>query len=161
MARHFLSPCVDPLASFFVTLALVYNDERLHLGLLSRVANYCVSYSTPTGLGAFLRPSPRLHLNAIKLRYNLLIFNHFLCVLGWGTRFFTFNKNNDLRPGGRKIWHDRAFFNKNIAFIKEFLNLMALRFSLSYSYSTPTGLGASSALPQVPPVAIHIQPLRG
>jgi hypothetical protein len=27
MARHFLSPCIDPLASFFVALALVYNDE--------------------------------------------------------------------------------------------------------------------------------------
>jgi len=54
-------------------------------------------------------------LNAIKLRYNLLIFNQILCVLGWGTRFFTFNKNNDLRPGGIKIWHDGAFFNKNRA----------------------------------------------
>ncbi|RKZ79943.1 MAG: hypothetical protein DRR19_24305 [Candidatus Parabeggiatoa sp. nov. 1] len=41
---------------------------------------------------------PTLILNAIKLRYNLLIFNQFVCVLGWGTRFFTFNKNNDLRP---------------------------------------------------------------
>ncbi len=56
-----------------------------------------------------------LCLNAIKLRYNLLIFNHFLCVLGWGTRFFTFNKNNDLRPHPYiNIRHDRAFFNKNI-----------------------------------------------
>ena len=41
---------------------------------------------------------PTLSVNAIKLRYNLLIFNQILCVLGWGTRFFTFNKNNDLEP---------------------------------------------------------------
>jgi hypothetical protein len=27
MARHFLSPCLTLLASFFVALALVYNDE--------------------------------------------------------------------------------------------------------------------------------------
>jgi ATP-dependent DNA helicase RecQ len=43
-------------------------------------------------------PEPTPCGNAIKLRYNLLIFNHFLCLLGWGTLVFTFNKNNDLRP---------------------------------------------------------------
>ncbi|GEM_PF-2449251 len=32
---------------------------------------------------------------------------------------------------------------------------------IPYSHSTPTGLGPSTALPQVAPVAIHIQPLRG
>jgi len=50
------------------------------------------------------------------------------------------SRNNDLRPHPYiNIRHDRAFFNKNIAFIKEFLNLMALtliRGLLSLYYNT-------------------------
>jgi len=119
------------------------------------------SYSTLSGLGRWFF-FPRFHLNAIKLRYNLLIFNHFLFVLGWGTWFFTFNKNNDLRPHPYiNIRHDRAFFNKNIAFIKEFLNLMALRFHLGLFIFNPFRVGRWFFRPWVSPRANHIQPFQG
>jgi hypothetical protein len=55
------------------------------------------------------------NVNAIKLKHNLLSFKNIFCVLGWGTRVFTFNKNNDLEPyPSLKIWHDGEFFHKNI-----------------------------------------------
>jgi hypothetical protein len=90
------NPQVSPVAIHIQPrsgLTRLSRYHRFHLWLLSRSARYCVSYSTPIGVGV-----------------------------------------SDAKPTG---------------------------FTCGYSYSTPIGVDASFALPQVPPVAIHIQPLSG
>jgi antibiotic biosynthesis monooxygenase (ABM) superfamily enzyme len=108
---------------------------RFHLGLLSRVASYCVSYSTPSGLGPLVgfSPSfPQVSPGAIISLSELLrfVFNPF----GVGAVGWVFPK-------------------------------FSPSFTQGYSYSTPSGLGPlvgfSPSFPQVSPGAIRIQPLWG
>jgi len=92
-------------------------SHRLHLWLLSRSANYCVSHSTPTGLARRGAHFPQVAPVAI----------HIQPLRGWRV--------------GEHISHR--------------LHLWLFTFN-------PYGVGALGAhFPQVAPVAIHIQPLRG
>jgi len=127
---HYITVCRgNPTCKALNLMAL-----RFHLGLLSRVANYCVSVKELFDFAIFLlKNAPSCHI----------------FIEGWGRKslFLLKVKNRVPHPNTQKIL---------LKINRLYLNLMALRFHLGLlsrsarycvSYSTPLGLARRGTFP--------------